>query len=100
MSVRRPPASLLAAAAVTVSLGAAVAVTAKQSPLLPLLGFVPWARWGAWAGVLAGLMGLLTVILSLRLWRDQRGPALGFLLTGLGAMGLSPFLVYWDLAPF
>jgi pimeloyl-ACP methyl ester carboxylesterase len=81
-------------------LGAAVAVTVKQSPLLPLLGFVPWARWGAWAGVLAGLMGLLTVILSLRLWRDQRGPALGFLLTGLGAVGLSAFFIYWDLAPF
>ena len=28
------------------------------------------------------------------------GTVIGFLLTGLAAVGLSSFLLYWDLGPF
>jgi len=86
----------LAAAGV---LAAAVAATAKTSPMLPLLGFVPWARWGAWSGLAGGLLGVVTLLLALRHFRARRGPALGFLLTGLAAVSLSAFLMYWDLGP-
>lgn len=92
--------------AATVSLAAvgvfaaAIGMTAKQSPMLPLMGFVPWAQWGAWGGLLAGLLGLLTVLLAVRRFRAQRGAATGFLLTGLAAIGLSLFLLVWDLGPF
>ena len=79
---------------------AAIGLTAKQSPMLPLIGFVPWAAWGAWAGVAAGLLGLLTALLAVRQFRVQPGSAFGFLLTGLAALALSAFLLYWDLGPF
>ncbi|MEJ2385554.1 MAG: alpha/beta fold hydrolase, partial [Xanthomonadales bacterium] len=82
------------------TLGAAIGLTAKTSPMLPLLGFVPWALWGAWGGLLAGVLGLLTVFLSLRQFGRQRAAATGFLLTGLAALGLATFLLYWDLGPF
>jgi len=81
-------------------LGAAIGATAKTSPMVPLIGFVPWARWGAWAGLLGGLLGLVAIVLALRHFRNERGAALGFLLTGLAAAGLSAFLLYWDLGPF
>jgi pimeloyl-ACP methyl ester carboxylesterase len=95
------------AATVTVAsaavLAAAIGVTAKTSELLPAFGFVPWARWGAWAGLLAGLLGLITVVAAFRA-RSRLGlpgsPMLGFVLTGLAALGLSSFLVFWGLAPF
>jgi pimeloyl-ACP methyl ester carboxylesterase len=91
-----------ASVAAVAILGAAVAVTVKMSELLPILGFVPWARYGAWAGLLAGLLGLITVVTAVRARRDfglPGSPLLGFVLTGLAALGLSSFLLAWGLGP-
>jgi hypothetical protein len=102
-------ARLLAWLAATVSvaavatLGAAIAVTVKASELLPIFGFVPWARYGAWAGLLAGVLGLITVIAAFRARRVvglPGSPLLGFVLTGLAAIGLSSFMLFWGLGPF
>jgi hypothetical protein len=85
------------------TLGAAIAMTADASELLPVFGFVPWARYGAWAGLLAGVLGLATLLAAVRA-RRQHGlpgsPLLGFVLTGLAAIGLSSFMLTWGLGPF
>lgn len=84
-------------------IGAAIAVTFKTSEILPLLGLVPWAKWGAIAGLLAGLDGLTAIVLTVRAHLRQRlpiGTLVGFLLTGLAALSLSVFLIYWGLGPF
>jgi pimeloyl-ACP methyl ester carboxylesterase len=92
-----------ASVAAVATLGAAVAATAKASELLPIVGFVPWARYGAWAGLLAGVLGLFTLVAAFRA-RKRFGlpgsPLLGFVLTGLAAVGLSSFLLAWGLGPF
>jgi len=93
-------ASSVAAVAV---LGAAVFVTSETSELALLFGLVPWARYGAWLGLLAGVLGLVTLIMALRARRRYRmpiGALLGFMLTGAAALGLSSFMLAWDLAPF
>jgi hypothetical protein len=77
--------------------GLAIALTARTSELLPLFGFVPWARWGAWLGLVAAVLGLLTVVVALRQQRLPRSRAIGFVLTGLAALGLGLFLLTWDL---
>ena len=84
-------------------LGAAIAVTAEASELLPVFGFVPWARFGAWAGLLAGVLGLVTLWAAFGARRRQAlpgNPLLGFVLTGLAAIGLSSFMLTWGLGPF
>jgi len=84
-------------------LGAAVGVTAKASELLPVFGFVPWGRWGAWGGLVAGLLGLITLLATFSARRRvglPGTPMLGFVLTGLAALGLSSFLMFWGLSPF
>jgi pimeloyl-ACP methyl ester carboxylesterase len=83
--------------------GAAVAVTIEASEILPIFGLVPWAQFGAIAGVLAGLFGLTAIVLTIRSRLATPlpvGTLLGFLITGLAAIGLSSFLLYWDLGPF
>jgi pimeloyl-ACP methyl ester carboxylesterase len=83
--------------------GAAAAVTAKASEMLPLFGLVPWARYGAWCGLAAGVLGLLTLLATVRARREQGLPgshAAGFFLTGVAAVSLSAFLLFWDLGPF
>ena len=95
-------AALLGTAAVA-TFGAAVAVTVDASELLPIFGIVSWAWFGAVAGVLAGILGLSAVILTIRARRAQKlpiGTLLGFLMTGVAAVSLSAFLLYWDLGPF
>jgi pimeloyl-ACP methyl ester carboxylesterase len=85
------------------TLGAAIGVTAKASELLPVFGFVPWARYGAWAGLLAGILGLVTVLAAFSARRRHGlpgSPLLGFVLTGLAAIGLSSFMLTWGLGPF
>jgi len=91
------------ATAAAAIIGAAIAVTADASELLVLFGFVPWAQYGALAGMLAGVLGIAVLVLTVRARMSGKlpiGTLLGFLLTGLAAVGLSSFLLYWDLGPF
>jgi pimeloyl-ACP methyl ester carboxylesterase len=84
-------------------LGAAVAATLEASEMLVLFGFMPWARYGAWAGLAAGVLGLLTLLATYRARREQGLPGsrtVGFALTGLAAIGLSAFMLFWGLGPF
>lgn len=91
------------ATAAAAIIGAAVAVTIDASEFLVIFGLVPWARFGAVAGLLGGLFGIAVIVLTVRT-RLQRtlpiGTLVGFLMTGFAAVGLSAFLLYWDLAPF
>jgi pimeloyl-ACP methyl ester carboxylesterase len=83
--------------------GAAAAVTAEASEIMPLFGFVPWARYGAWCGVAAGVLGLLTLLATYRARRERGLPGsrvVGFALTGLAAVSLSAFMLFWGLGPF
>lgn len=91
------------ATAATVVLGVAIAITADKSELLPLFGLIPWAWWGALAGLFSGLFGLAAIALTVRRRMQERlpiGTLVGFLMTGIAAVGLSTFLLYWDLGPF
>jgi len=84
-------------------IGAAIAVTADASDILPLFGFVPWARYGAWCGIAAGVLGLLTLLFTYRARREFGLPGsrvTGFGLTGLAAVSLSAFMLFWGLGPF
>ncbi len=95
----------LAATAAVAAVGvmaAAFAITAKASQLLLVFGLVPWALWGAWLGVAAGVLGLLAIFATFRARRAHGlpgAPFLGFLLTGVAALGLSSFMLYWGLGP-
>ncbi len=83
--------------------GFAVSTTFKAFEALLLFGLVPWARWGAVAGVLAGVVGIVVVVLVLRAQSRKRlpiGTLLGFLVTGLAAVGFSVFLMWAGLGPF
>jgi hypothetical protein len=84
-------------------LAAAIAAAAKVSEGLLLFGFMPWAAWGAWAGLAAGLLGLLTIVVTVRArtrYELAGSRVIGFTLTGLAAVALSAFLLFWDLGPF
>ncbi len=86
-----------------ITIAAAFGVTADASELLVAFGLVPWVWWGSLAGLLAGLAGIAAIVLTIRARRQKRlpiGTLAGFLLTGLAAVGLSSFLMYWDLGPF
>lgn len=105
VSGARWPAWLAAtfATAAIVIFGAAIALTVETSELLPIFGLVPWAWFGAIAGLLAGLSGIAVIALTIRARIKGRlpiGTLVGFILTGLAAVGLSTFLLYWDLGPF
>jgi hypothetical protein len=83
--------------------GSAIGVTYKESEILLLFGLVPWAKYGALAGLLAGIAGIGSVVLTVRAQRRQKlpiGTLLGFLLTGLAAISMSLFLIFWGLGPF
>jgi len=83
--------------------GAAVAVTIDTSELLVIFGLVPWAWFGAIAGLFAGLFGIAVIVLTIRTRLTRTlpiGTLVGFLMTGIAAVGLSSFLLYWDLTPF
>lgn len=58
----------------------------------------------AWAAaMLAGLCGIAVIVLTIRIRMQQKlpiGTLVGFLMTGPATVGLSPFLLYWDLSPF
>ena len=91
------------ATAAAVIIGVAIAITADTSELLPLFGLVPWAWWGALAGLFGGLFGLTAIVLTVRRRLQAKlpiGTLVGFLLTGVAAVSLSAFLLYWDLGPF
>lgn len=84
-------------------LGGAIAATIASSELLLLFGLVPWARFGAVAGLLAGLAGLATLVLTTRARLKHKLPVstlIGFVITGLAAVGLSVLLSCWDLGLF
>jgi len=83
--------------------GSAFGMTYKASEILLLFGLVPWAKHGALAGLLAGIAGIVAVVLTMRAQMSQRlpiGTLLGFLLTGLAAISMSVFLIFWGLGPF
>ena len=76
-------------------------ITIKRITLC--VGLVPWAKYGALAGLFAGIAGFGAVVLTVRAQRRQKlpiGTLLGFLLTGLAAISLSVFLIFWGLGPF
>jgi pimeloyl-ACP methyl ester carboxylesterase len=84
-------------------IGAAIGVTVDASEILPFFGFVPWAWWGALAGLFAGLSGIAAIVFTVRARMNGKlpiGTLVGFLMTGIAAVGLSTFLLYWDLGPF
>jgi pimeloyl-ACP methyl ester carboxylesterase len=94
-------AAFLGTVAVMIFAAAAGASFALSEALL-LFGMVSWAWFGAWSGVLAGLTGLCALALSVRARIRSALPAatlVGFLVTGLAAMSLSAFLIYWGLGP-
>ena len=83
--------------------GVAIAVTIDASELLVIFGLVPWAWFGAFAGLLGGLFGVAVIVLTVRARLKGKlpiGTLVGFLMTGIAAVGLSSFLLYWDLGPF
>ena len=91
------------ATAAAATFGAAVAVTVDASEILVLFGLVPWAWFGAVAGVISGLFGIAALVITVRTRLDRTlpiGTLIGFLMTGAAAVGLSSFLLYWDLGPF
>jgi pimeloyl-ACP methyl ester carboxylesterase len=96
----------LAAFFVVISLavfGGAIGATYKASEILLLFGLVPWAKWGALAGLLAGIAGIAAVVRTVHAHLNQRlpiGTLVGFLLTGLAAISMSVFLIFWGLGPF
>ena len=95
-------AATLSIAAVAI-FGAAIGVTVEASEILPLFGLVSWAWFGAVAGLLAGLFGIAVIVLTIRVRLQKTlpiGTLAGFLLTGFAAVGLSSFMLYWDLTPF
>jgi hypothetical protein len=64
---------------------------------------VPWARWGGYLAIVAVLAGLWSLWTTLRARRTESYPftsLLGFLLTGVAAVGLGSFLLTWGLGPF
>ncbi len=84
-------------------LGSAIGVTYKASEILLLFGLVPWAKYGALAGLLAGIAGVGAVVLTVQAQMSNKlpvGTLFGFLLTGLAAISMSVFLIYWGLGPF
>jgi len=90
----------VAAAAI---LGAAIGVTVSTFQGLALFGFVPWAIYGAWAGLSAGILGIVAIVSTVRARRVYSLPGsrvIGFVLTGLAAVVLSLFLMFWGLGPF
>jgi len=91
------------ATAAAAIIGAAIAVTVDTSEILPIFGFVPWAWWGALAGLFAGLSGIAVIAFTVRARMNGKlpiGTLVGFLMTGVAALGLSTFLLFWDLGPF
>jgi len=63
---------------------------------------VSWAAIGAWFGVFAGLAGIAALALTVRARLQAglpNGTLIGFVLTGLAAIGLSAFLMVWGLGP-
>lgn len=83
--------------------GAAAAATSEVSEVAMVFGLAPWARYGAWLGLAAGVLGLAAVISAFRArgrYRIPLGTMLGFALTGAAAVGLSSFMLAWDLGPF
>lgn len=84
-------------------LGAAAAVTAQVSKPVLAFGLVPWARWGGYLAIVAVLLGLWSVVTTIRARRDVTFPftsLVGFLLTGLAAIGMGSFILLWGLGPF
>ena len=84
-------------------LAAAAAVTAKASEMLVAFGLVPWARWGGYLAVVAVLVGLWSLWITVGARRAKPYPftsLLGFLLTGIAAVGLGSFILLWGLGPF
>lgn len=95
-------ASAFAVASIGV-LGAAAAVTAQASEMLVAFGLVPWARWGGYLAIVAVLVGLWSLWATLGARRAVRFPLtslVGFLLTGVAAVGLGSFILIWGLGPF
>ncbi|MGB5492427.1 MAG: alpha/beta fold hydrolase [Woeseiaceae bacterium] len=90
----------IAAAAI---IGVAFATTAEASEILVIFGLVPWAIYGALAGLLAGLFGIAAIVFTVRTRRVRAlpiGTLTGFMLTGIAALGLCTFFLYWGLSPF
>jgi len=86
-----------------ITLGAAFAVTADASEILVIFGLAPWAWYGALAGLTAGLFGIAALVFTIRTRLKKElpiGTLVGFLMTGFAAVGLSTFLLYWDVTPF
>ena len=91
------------ATAAAAIIGAAIAVTFETSEILVLFGLAPWAWYGAVAGLIGGLFGIAVIFFTIRMRLKAAlpvGTLVGFLMTGVAAVGLSTFLLYWDLGPF
>ena len=95
-------ASISATASIGI-LGAAAVVTAQISKPVLAFGLVPWARWGGYLAIVAVVLGLWSVVTTIRARREVTFPftsLVGFLLTGLAAIGMGSFILLWGLGPF
>ncbi len=84
-------------------IGAAFAATAEVSELLLIFGLVTWARYGAYLGLFAAAFGIVTLFTTVSARRRFNLPissSLGFILTGLSAVGMGAFMLVWGLSPF
>lgn len=82
--------------------GAAAGVSYNLSEILLVFGLVGWAAVGAWLGVLAGILGIVALVLAVRARRKRGlpiGTLAGFVITGLAAVSLSLFMLFWGLRP-
>ncbi len=83
--------------------GAAAAATSKASEVVLFFGLVDWGVWGAWALLAGGIAGILTILVAITsrsTYLTPKASTLGFILTGLAAVGLGSFAMFWGLSPF
>ncbi len=84
------------------ALGAGVALTAQDNPLLLLVGLPGWASWGAVAGMIAGPLGALLLWMTVRARMRAALPVgvlLGLFLTGASGVALAAWLIVWGFSP-
>ncbi|GJL91430.1 alpha/beta fold hydrolase [Hyphococcus sp.] len=96
-------ATSLAGAASIGGIGAGIAMTAQENPLLLLVGLPGWTMWFAIAGLLAGPLGAFLLWTTLRARMRVALPVgvlLGLLLTGAAGIAFAIWLAMWGFLPF
>jgi hypothetical protein len=95
-------ATSLAGAASIGGIGAGIALTAQENPLLLLVGLPGWTMWFVMMGLLAGPLGAFLLLTALRARMRTPLPVgvlLGLFLTGAAGIALSSWLAVWGFLP-